>query len=291
MISIGKYRLKALVGYCLILALILFGNISVAKEVAVIKIHYRWATELVPIVKSMLSADGTVTVSKRANSLIIVDSLDAIQRVQDYLAQFDKPVEQVRIHVRFQNFKTGKDSAVSVRGKISNDNLSAATGGKRKDGVDISAEDRARQVKAVSEFFVVAMSGTPAFIQAGKVIPYSYGSEFYNRFAPGGDTLAWHAVKSGFEVTPTIVVDSAHLRIVPRIAYDDRKDAVIRFFGAQTELTTLLGRWVEIGGATGQQNEVIREILSRGRSSEINPSSMFLMIEKLQTEKKGYKTN
>jgi hypothetical protein len=37
---------------------------------------------------------------------------------------------------------------------------------------------------------------------------------------------------------PTVVGDNVHLKILPRIAYDDRKDAVIRFCGAQTELTT-----------------------------------------------------
>ena len=281
MISIGKFRLKAFACCGLILATVLPHRVSSAKEVAVIEVQYRRAAELVPIVQSMLSADGTVTVSKRVNSLVIVDTTDAIQRVQDYLARFDRPVEQVRIHVRFQKTVSKRDSAAAVRGKISNDNLSLATGGKKKDGVDISVEDRERRLESSSEFFVVAKSGSPAFIQAGKEIPFNYGSAFFRQYAPGGDTLTWHKVESGFEVTPTIINDRAHLRIVPRITYDDRKDAIIRFFGAQTELTTPLGRWVEIGGVTDQQNEVIKEILSRGNTSGETPSSMFLMVERL----------
>jgi len=265
----------------LILAAVLLSSVSPAREVAVIKVEHRWAAELVPIVKSMLSAAGTVTVSERVNSLVIVDSPEAIERVQAYLDQFDRPVEQVRIHVRFHTMGKDRDSEVSARGRISNDNVSVAIGGKKKDGVDISVEDRERRQKRYSDFFLVAMSGSPAYIRAGKEIPYNHNVTFFKRYAPGGGSITWQTVESGFEVTPTLAGDNAHLKIVPRIAYDDRQDAVIRFFGAQTELTVPLGRWVEIGGNTGQKNEIVKEIISLSRSGGKSSTSMSLMVERL----------
>jgi hypothetical protein len=81
-------------------------------------------------------------------------------------------------------------------------------------------------------------------------------------------------------LTPTIVGDNVHLKIVPRIAYDHRKDGVIRFFEAQTELTAPLGQWVEIGGAVNQQNEVFKEILSHNRGGENSSTSMSLMVQR-----------
>jgi hypothetical protein len=280
MISIRKFSFWVFLCSFLILAAVLPCSVSPASEVAVIKVQHRWAAELAPIVKSMLSADGTVTVSERVNSLVIVDTPEAIQRIQDFLDRFDRPVEQVRIHVWFHTKEVDRDRAIAARGRISNDNVSVSTGGKMKDGVDITVEDRQHRLKSNSEFFVVAMSGSPAFIRAGKEIPYKSGSPFFRRYAPGGSTVIWHTVDSGFEVTPTIVGNNAHLKIVPCIAYDDREDAVIRFFGAQTELTTPLGRWVEIGGAADQQKEVIREILSRGKRSGKTSSSMSLLVER-----------
>jgi hypothetical protein len=280
MISIGKVSFRFFLCLCLISAAVLLCSVSPASEVAIIKVQYRWAAELAPIVESMLSADGTVTVSERVNSLVVVDTPEAIQRVKAFIDRFDRPVEQVRINVRFYTTGAERDRAVATRGRISNDNVSVATGSKRKDGVNITVEDRQLRHNSDSEFFVITMSGSPAFIRTGKEIPYKSGSAFFRRYAPGGDTVAWQTVDSGFEVTPTIVGDNAHLKIVPRIAYDDRKDAVIRFFGAQTELTTPLGRWVEIGGAAGQQNEVIREILSRGDRSGKTSSSISLMVER-----------
>ena len=154
MISMGKLRFEARLVLCLALAPLLGAISSSAGEVAVIEVHYRRAADLAPIVKSMLSKDGTVTVSGRVNSLIIVDTPQAIQRVKNFLDRFDRPAVQVRIHVRFHTQRAQRESGISARGKISNDNLRAATGGKRKDGLDSTVEESERLLKSDSEFFV-----------------------------------------------------------------------------------------------------------------------------------------
>ena len=280
MTSSIKFRLKAFLCLCLVLGAALFCSALLAAEVDVIKVQYRRAAELVPVVQALLSAKGTVTVSERTNSLVVVDTPEAIQRVHAYLERFDRPVEQVRIRVRFNTTAAGDETAVVARGRYSTDDLSVSTGGKKRDGVDISVADRQRRQRSYSESFVVAMSGSPAFILTGKEIPYQHGPAFFRRYAPDDGTTAWQNVESGFEVTPTIVGDNVHLKIVPRLAYDDRNDAVIRFFAAQTELTATLGQWVEIGGVDDQQNEIIKEILSQYRGGENAATSMYLMVER-----------
>jgi type II secretory pathway component GspD/PulD (secretin) len=276
----NKFSLKVFLGFCLLVLVAPRCSFLLAAEVDVIKVQYRRAAELVPIVQTLLSNEGTVTVSERTNSLVVVGTPEAIQRVHAYLERFDQPVEQVRIRVRFDTTGADEERAVAIRGRYSSDDLSVATGGKRRDGVDISVADRERRQKSYSESFVVAMSGSPAFIITGKEIPYRSRSPFFNRYAPGGGTTTWQNVESGFEVTPTIVGDTVHLKIVPRLAYDDRKDGVIRFFAAQTELTAPLGQWVEIGGADEHQNEIIKEILSQRTGGEDTATSMYLMVEK-----------
>jgi type II secretory pathway component GspD/PulD (secretin) len=278
--SSGKLSFKVFLCLCLVVAAALRCSFLLAAEVDVIKVQYRRAVELVPVVQTLLSAEGTVTVSERINSLVVVDTPEAIQRVHAYLERFDQPVEQVRIRVRFHTMAADDERAVAARGRYSTDDLSVATGGKKRDGVDISVADRERRQKSYSESFVVAMSGSPAFIITGKEIPYHRGSPFFRRYAPGGATTTWQNVESGFEVTPTILGDNVHLKIVPRLAYDDRQDAVIRFFAAQTELTAPLGQWVELGGAEDQQNEIVKEILSQRRGGENTATSMYLMVER-----------
>ena len=266
---------------CICLAAGAFFNDSLAAEVAVIRIKYRWASELQPIVRSMLSPKGTVTVSNRINSLIVVDKRDSIQRVRAYLDQFDKPLEQVRIHVRFHESRAAATAEVSARGKISNDNIRVAVNGKKKDGIDQAGEDRYRSQDNYSEFFVFATAGTPAFIRAAKEIPYlGRWPEYTRRYSGGGAARMFQTVETGFDVTPTIAGDIVHLRIVPRYAYDQRKEAVVRFYGAQTEVTTKFGRWVEIVGSNNQHNDVIREVLSLERNGQRHSISMSLMVEK-----------
>jgi len=229
----------------------------------------------------MLSPEGTVTVSKRINSLIIVDRPDAIQRVRNYLDVFDKPLEQVRIHVRFQENRASAAGAVAARGKVSNDNLSIASDGKKNDGADLSLKSRRRSQTNLSEFFVFATSGQPAFIRAAREIPYKgRWPDYTRRYATGGTTVMFQSVETGFEVTPTIAGDLVHLKIVPRAAYGEENEAIIRFYGAQTELTAVCGQWVEIGGTNSNSNEVIKEILSRGQATNRSSMSMFLMVEK-----------
>ena len=112
--SIKKFVLRNFLCFGLVLFLMFLFTIVSASEVAVIKVQYRKAEELVPVVRSMLSAGGSVTVSKRVNSLVVVDTTEAIRRVQAYLEQFDKPVEQIRIHVRFNTTDAEEQSALAI---------------------------------------------------------------------------------------------------------------------------------------------------------------------------------
>jgi hypothetical protein len=66
-----KYSSRTFLFLGLILAVVLLCSVSSAREVAISEVEHRWAAELVPIVKSLLSADGTVTVSERMNSLVV----------------------------------------------------------------------------------------------------------------------------------------------------------------------------------------------------------------------------
>ena len=281
MMHSGKtIRFITLLCFCLLLVQMLPAGGAPAGEVAVIKMQYRRAAELVPVVQSLLSANGTVTVSERTNSLVVVDTPEAIGRVHAYLDQFDRPVEQVRIHVRFNTRAADHERTIEARGRVSSDDLSVAAGGRHEDGLDIAVANRQRRQTGNSEAYVVAMSGSPAFIRAGQQIPYHRSSPFFRRHAPGDRTVVWQNAESGFEVIPTVIGNNVHLKIIPRITYDERQDGVIRFFGAQTELTVPIGQWVEIGGAAAQENDVIQEILSGSQGSEDTANSMSLMVEK-----------
>ncbi|MFC1858924.1 secretin N-terminal domain-containing protein [Thermodesulfobacteriota bacterium] len=261
--------------------IILIHHLSLSIEVAVIKVKYRSASELMPIVQAILSPGGTVTLDERLNALVIVDKQDAIQRVHAYLDRFDRAAEQVRIRVRFLQGHGQESSAVDTRVRASGGHLRISTGGKKEDGIDLHVEDGNQRKRMYSEYFVTTTSGVAAYIQTGYEIPYRksrYGST--GSHPAHAETVAFKTVNAGFEVTPTIVGNRVNLKIVPRVAYDNTKEGVIRFFGAQTEVTAPLGQWVEIGGTSGHTNETIREILSLGRSNDSIAGSISIMAER-----------
>jgi type II secretory pathway component HofQ len=266
------------------IALFMLCNGSYADEVAVIKIKYHRADEMLPIVRTILSPGAKVTVATRVNSLVIVDNPDAIQRVRDYLAAFDIPVEQVRIRVRFHERLTDTERSESIDGRLSGKDWSMATDKRTKDGIEFNLEQRKRLQTSVSEYFVTTASGNPAYISTGKEIPYLENGGYLShrhRRTTGPGTVTFKEVETGFEVTPRIVGDHADLKIVPRIAYDETEGGVIRFHGAQTNIMVPLGQWVEVAGSDGQQNEIINEILTQRRGDEMVSLSMAVMVEKL----------
>lgn len=275
-----KYNLNIWLCVCLILAAVIPGKALFASQVAVIEVKYRRAAELVPVIQSLLSSQGKLTVSQRSNSLVVVDSQEAIQRVHAYLERFDRPIEQVRIHVRFPASHESYERSVDAGGRVSNDNVSVSVGGRKKDGADIWARDRTYRRQSSSKAFVVAMSGSPAYIRSGYQIPYRADSKFFRRYGPRHGKVTWRNVESGIEVTPTVVGNHVHLRIVPFMAYDDRKDAVVRFFEAETEVTTQLGQWVDVSGGTDQKKEFFREFLSQHSSAENASTGVSVMVEK-----------
>ena len=75
-----KSSFSAILCVCLVLMGGLPGSVAPAGEVAVIKVQYSRAAELVPVVESMLSAEGNVTVSQRTNSLVVEIGVAAEQQ-------------------------------------------------------------------------------------------------------------------------------------------------------------------------------------------------------------------
>jgi type II secretory pathway component GspD/PulD (secretin) len=277
-----SYKIRAGLLLFLALAAAIAAHISSADEVAVIEVKYHRAEELLPIVQSILSATGTVTVSQRINSFVIVDNPAAIQRVRAYLAEFDKAVEQVRIHVRFYEKLADAAQAAKARARVSGNDWHISAGGKKKNGIDIKKKQKTGQNRSLSQYFVTTASGSPAYIRAGQEIPYSdRWRHIAHRRKKGAHSVTFKHIETGFEVTPRIIDDHAQLKIIPRIAHNDAEDGVIRFYGAQTTIMVPLGQWVEIGAIDTQHNQIMDEILTRRRGDEVVYLAMEVMAEKV----------
>jgi len=251
-------------------------------ETVVIPVHYRSAAEVLPIVKGILSPTGSVTFAGSVHALVVTDTEASIQQVRTFLETFDKPPQQVRLRLKFQEKTASRDRAVAGRGKVSGKGWSASTGGKTEDGIEIRADDHRSSEQRTTEHLLVTTSGSPAYLFTGIEVPYKQRwIDFCRQYASCPDTVEFRRIETGMEILPVIVGERANIEITPRISRVETGDpqGVIRFTRSSTRLSVPLGQWVEIGGTQQAGNEVLSAIIGSGRGKEISSLSMLLMVE------------
>ena len=276
----NRKKIFLAVFFVLIFSLVALGERCLA-EVAIIKIHFRKASDMLPLVKTMLSEDGRAAVDKQSNSVIISDRDEPLNRIRKFLADLDKPLAQVKIRFRFQEEGLSKKRGAAVSGRVSGKGWSVSSGKEKRDGVSLSVRDKRLTQTRDSESFISVLSGSAAYISVGRKIPYTerwiYLSKRYAHFV---ETVSFQHVETGMEVKPVLAGDHVHIEIIPRISYEEKgKAGVIRFTRASTKLFVPRGQWITIGGHSKESNEVIRHILSRSRAEGRTSVSLSLMVE------------
>jgi type II secretory pathway component GspD/PulD (secretin) len=255
-----------------------------AAEIWVYPMQYRPASEALPSIQTMLSKDGRAVADPRTNSLLIDDEERSIERIKQFLASFDQLGKQARIRVKFIEGGTSESSRVDTDARASGSGWAVTTDPRKKtDGVDVRLLDRSRSRQGSSEFFLNAVSGSPAYIMVGKDVLYTRRwVDLSRRYARVAETVAIQRVETGFEVLPVLLKDHVDIEITPRISHETPSKArrnVIRFSELSTHVYAPLNQWVSIGGAEQSSNEVMREILGWGNSNQATNLSVLLMVE------------
>jgi type II secretory pathway component GspD/PulD (secretin) len=275
----GKRSLPIVAGV-MMLALACLVGASLAAEVAVIKVNYRSAAEILPQVQNLLTPEGKASVDTRTNSLIVVDTKESLAKIQAFVVSMDQPAEQVKVRFRFQEQGVSTDRDISTSGRVSGEYGSVAVGRDRREGVHVRAQDRVVNRRGNTESFISVMSGSSAYLWVGKDVPYTERWVYFaHRYAHIVETVNFQRVETGFEVLPIVAGNNVQIAIVPRISSLEKGGQVVRFTEAATTLSVPKGQWVTIGGSSEQSNEVFRDILSYGSSSTNSTLSLSLMVE------------
>jgi len=253
--------------------------------VDVIPVHYRDASEVVPIVETLLSSEGKVTFSARTHSLVVNDTPKSLENIRTFLKTFDTPVPQVRIRVKFHETESVRDRSASASGSVSGDDWKIVVGGNSNDGIEIRADEGRTDQKRISEYSVVTASGSPAYILTGLEIPHRQRWIYLCRryAACTEDTITYQTIDTGMEILPVVVGERVNVKIIPRISDPTYAGGrvVSRFTRAATQLSVSLGEWVTIGGVGRDTNEVMRAILETGTGKQGENVSMSLLVERM----------
>jgi type II secretory pathway component GspD/PulD (secretin) len=270
-----------IVAFGILLFSIFFPVNPCPADIAVIKIHFRDASELLPLVETLLSPDGKAFVDTGSNSIVVRDSSESLRQIRAALAESDKAVEQVRIRFRFVQEHISRERDISISGRVSGERGSVAIGKRKRDGVSVHIGDREGNQRRNAESFVTVASGGTAYIRVGKDVPYTERWVYLSRrYAHVVETVNFRRVETGFEVRPVVAGDHVHIDVVPRISYEESgKRGIIHFTEASTRLLVPRGEWITLGGHREESNEAIRDILASGSTERSSTLSFSLMVE------------
>ena len=149
-----------------------------------------------------------------------------------------------------------------------------------RDGAGIRYGGERRDGRRISEFSILAVSGSPAFIAVGEDLLFTERwVELTRRYAHVTERVTIQRVQTGIEVWPTFFTGHADIEIIPRLSERGTGGGVIRFIEAAARLVVPYGQWVAIGAAGGQSNEVLSEILAWGRGEGKSLTSISLLVE------------
>lgn len=235
----------------------------------------------------LLSPQGSVTVDKRTNRLLVSDNAVAMKQIRDWIEKMDIPVGQVELaaHIVTMNAQslrelgikwgTGEPEGKAARwhpttlsADLSVANATTHLGFNigRIDGrmldVELSALEQKNQVDIIASPRLLAAHQQPASIKQGSEIPYKVSSG-----ESGKTSVEFKEAVLGMEVTPTIG-NKGTIRLKLRISQNmpgqvlqqaDGETLAIDKQEIETQVEVKDGETLALGGIFQQKNKSGKE--------------------------------
>ena len=266
----------------------------------VIPLAYRSVSEIIPVVRPLVSPSGTV--SGLQGQLVVTATPRQLAQVRKVLSALDKSPVRLLISVRRGNSYTGKQGSASVQGRSGNIAINdgsvrlGTTGGvhhKDKDYLSVQAKSKRQDEEMNITQQVQVLEGREAHIYTGEEIPVR------NRGAvsgPGGvyayESTEFYPAVTGFYAIPRISGDEVfleinsvsrkrnNLRINGRHPRQDRQSVAVS--NVSTTVGGKLGDWIAIGNVDQSGLSRQSSIASASRQQQESTSQIYVRVEKLQ---------
>jgi type II secretory pathway component GspD/PulD (secretin) len=223
-------------------SLLLVCSFSALAATEVVPLNYRTSDDLLPVAKSFLGKEGTV--SAYGNQLIVNADPAKIDELRNLLNQLDKAPKRLMISVDTCD-STSQDSQSLGPSHIINRSTDSRNGGVQQ---------------------VQASEGMPALIQVGQSVPLTTTRTDSNGYAQS-DTQ-YRNVTQGFYVTASLTGDVVHLSISTN---NDRMNQehpdVVNVQSSDTNVTGRLGEWITLAGVS-EQSQADQQGLIQRRSTQ-----------------------
>ena len=225
------------------------------STLAIVKVHQRSASELLPAVETALSPGGDVVVDPVGNVLIFRDHPENIEKIKSMLQQLDQAAPIVALHLHF--LQTQEDGAESLPLP-----WLRTTGAKGK----------------VKKIFLRTRSGTAAYICIAREVPFT--ETWRLRCHRQGYTLRFSGtrrIETGFSIRPIVMDTGIDCSIVPVISFANGER--IELVAASSQIQLRPGSWQPLLAVNETASEIVKAIFSTGEISQRRETALLLMAE------------
>lgn len=223
---------------------------SADYPIEVIELKARMLDEVLPVVRSLVDGDATVT--GMGNKLIVKASPAQVEAIRKVLTEIDRPPKRLLITVSNQGEDVSRSSGYTASAdiKVGEGQIGINSPGRPVEDSQarFTLHDADSHRARTGSQQVQALEGRPAYISSGVRIPVQQRQDYYANGRPyPGHVTRLEDVSSGFYVVPRLSGASAvSLEI---LQHDNRRaGGSIDTQRAGTVVRARLGEWVELGG-------------------------------------------
>ncbi|RMN13707.1 MULTISPECIES: secretin N-terminal domain-containing protein [Pseudomonas syringae group] len=238
----------------LLTSLLIALSASALAATEVVPLNYRTSADLLPVAKSFIGADGTV--SAYGNQLIVNAESRKIEELRALIAQLDTAPKRLLISVDTSDTATRNSNGSQV--------------------IEYGTASREGGVQQIQ-----TSEGTPALIQIGQSVPLTSSST--DAYGYSQNNTEYRNVTQGFYVTASVTGDTVHLSIsTNHDRMSQERPDTIKVQSTDSQVNGRLGEWITLASNSDQSVADQRGIAQRYSTQGRNDMVLRVKVETLE---------
>jgi len=259
----------------LLMLIAIIGALTLAgmalAEVRIFNLQHRPAGELVPIIKSLVDANGGV--SALDNRLIVRADPATLAEVEKILTELDISPRQLIISVRQGNSNQQQARQLDAQGRWSQKGVRIVA--ETEDGSDRGDRAGIQQVRV--------LEGQPAIILIGELLPVpGLISRDGRHDSHWAGNVTYQPVTIGFEVIPHLQGDQFTLELVPHQDSLANQGYRIQRRSIASTISGRLGQWLEVGGALSESTYAATGLAYEVESRQRDEYRVWVKVDEIE---------
>ena len=260
----------------------LFFSLSVLAEypVELIKLKNRDASELIPVLKPLLSNGGVITgIDKQ---LIIKSSKGNLDEIRNLIDQLDHPPRSLTIYVRQATTKnrTHYKNQTNINTLVGRNTRLIVGHQGTENSIGYQVKRAQTKGKQDATHKILTLEGRPAFVNTGQLIPVQESSATLSGpILYQQSTTRYKEATTGFYAIPRLNGEIVTIEISTHRIKPGHLQKNFSTQHTQTVISGRLGEWIPVAGASSSSVKKNKNSFYRAETGTDREISIELLVE------------